>query len=199
MYTQRIAFLIVLLTFKLIAQQPIDSIVATTNISKNVDEITIVKDSINTITSTDTIKEVKPEPLPVIITKYSDDDLKLIDSLLVETKFNSPLYNTVQYVINDKDIIGDVSSVVTTDVLKARLAEINKTTPFNLAYNPSLESSALRPKAKSRVGATGLWQFMYGTGREYKLAINSYVDERQDPVKATIAACQYSWKCIKSH
>ena len=238
MYTQRITFLIVLLTFKLIAQQPIDSIVATTNISKNVTEIAIVKDSINTVTSTDTVKVVKPEPSPVVITQYSDDDLKLIDSLLIETKFNSPLYNTVQYVINDKDIVSDIPVIVTTDVLKARLEEINATTPFNLTYNASLESvingylskrkkyyptlmaraqyyfpmfeqhldryniplemkylaiveSALRPKAKSRVGATGLWQFMYGTGREYKLAINSYVDERQDPVKATIAACQY--------
>jgi len=125
-----------------------------------------------------------------------------------------------------------------TDTLKARLARLNQKTPFNIAYNPSLENviksfltrkrglmermltisqfyfplfeqtldnhdiplemkylsiveSALNPKARSRVGATGLWQFMYGTGRELKLDINSYVDERSDPIKSTEAACKY--------
>ena len=55
----------------------------------------------------------------------------------------------------------------------------------------SIVESALNPTAVSRVGATGLWQFMYGTGKLYKLKINSYIDERRDPVKATQAACQY--------
>ena len=128
-----------------------------------------------------------------------------------------------------------------TDTLKARLAKLNQKTPFNVAYNSSLESvirsflkrksglmermitvsqfyfplfeqqldnydipiemkylaiveSALNPRARSRVGATGLWQFMYGTGREMKLDINSYVDERSDPIKSTEAACQYLTK-----
>lgn len=169
---------------------------------------------------------------------YTNDDLKLMDSLLIEAKFKSPLYDSIQYVINDKDIIGNVTEIVSPDLLKSRLAEINTTTPFHLAYNPALEKtinnyikyrkkyypalmaraqyyfpmfeqyldqydiplemkylaiveSTLNPKAKSRVGATGLWQFMYGTGRQFKLAVNSYVDERQDPVKSTIAACKY--------
>lgn len=51
--------------------------------------------------------------------------------------------------------------------------------------------SALNPNAVSRVGATGLWQFMYSTGRMYGLTINSVVDERRDPVKATHAAAKY--------
>ncbi len=125
-----------------------------------------------------------------------------------------------------------------TDSLKARLHKLNQKTPFNVAYNPSLESviksflirkrglmermltasqfyfplfeqqfdnydiplemkylsiveSALNPRARSRVGATGLWQFMYGTGRQYKLDVSSYVDERSDPIKSTEAACQF--------
>ena len=170
--------------------------------------------------------------------KYSDDDLKRIDSLLVDAKFNSPLFDKFEYVLNDKDITGTKTHVITPELLKLRLAEINSSTPFNLAFNPALErvinsylkhrkkyypalmarakyyfpmfeqyldqydiplemkylaivESALHPKAKSRVGATGLWQFMYGTGKQYKLAVNSYVDERQDPVKSTIAACKY--------
>ena len=125
-----------------------------------------------------------------------------------------------------------------TDTLKARLAEINSRTPFNVEYNPALESviknylknrrstmgrlmalsdyyfpmfeqaldkyniplelkylaiveSALRPTAESRVGATGLWQFMFSTGKMFGLNVNSYVDDRSDPLKATQAACKY--------
>lgn len=62
--------------------------------------------------------------------------------------------------------------------------------PLELKYLPIVES-ALNPRARSRVGATGLWQFMYGTGKMYGLEVNSYVDERMDPVKSTDAACRY--------
>jgi len=177
------------------------------------------------------IKPIKP-------TFYSDNDLKVIDSLLIEKQFNSALIDTLVYVINDKDITGNTTTVLTSALLKVRLSALNDRTPFNLAYNPSLEKvinsylryrkryypalmakakyyfpmfeqyldqydiplemkylaiveSALRPKIKSRVGATGLWQFMYGTGKQFDLKVSSYVDERQDPVKATIAACKY--------
>jgi membrane-bound lytic murein transglycosylase D len=51
--------------------------------------------------------------------------------------------------------------------------------------------SALNVNAVSRMGATGLWQFMYSTGRMYGLTINSVVDERRDPVKSTHAAAKY--------
>lgn len=66
----------------------------------------------------------------------------------------------------------------------------NHDIPLEMKYL-SIVESALNPKARSRVGATGLWQFMYGTGREMKLGINSYVDERSDPIKSTKAACKY--------
>ncbi|QXP65987.1 lytic transglycosylase domain-containing protein [Polaribacter sp. AHE13PA] len=175
---------------------------------------------------------------PVRKSFFSDADLDAIDSLLVDDKFNSALVDSLSYVINDIDIIGNTSTVLTTDLLKLRLTALNNKTPFNLAFNPSLEQvinsyllhrkryypalmakakyyfpmfeqyldqydiplemkylaiveSALRPKIKSGAGATGLWQFMYGTGVEFDLKVSSYVDERQDPVKATIAACKY--------
>jgi len=51
--------------------------------------------------------------------------------------------------------------------------------------------SALNPKAVSRVGATGLWQFMFQTGKQYGLDINTYVDDRSDPLKASDAAALY--------
>jgi membrane-bound lytic murein transglycosylase D len=62
--------------------------------------------------------------------------------------------------------------------------------PLELKYLAIVES-ALNPRAKSWVGATGLWQFMYPTGKMMDLTVSSYVDERMDPVKATEAACQY--------
>ncbi len=175
---------------------------------------------------------------------FTDNDLKVIDSLLVDEKFNSPLIDTLEYVIDDKDIIGHPKQSLTTDLMKLRLASLNEKTPFNLAYNPALEKviksyllyrkkyypalmakakyyfpmfeqyldqydiplemkylsiveSALKPKARSRVGASGLWQFMYGTGKQFNLKVSSYVDERYDPVKATIAACKYLSQLFK--
>jgi len=62
--------------------------------------------------------------------------------------------------------------------------------PVELKYMAVIES-ALNPNAVSRVGATGLWQFMYSTGRMCGLNINSVVDERRDPVRATHAAAKY--------
>ena len=62
--------------------------------------------------------------------------------------------------------------------------------PLELKYLPIIES-ALNPEAVSRVGATGLWQFMIGTGKQYGLQVNSHVDERRDPVKSSYAAARY--------
>jgi membrane-bound lytic murein transglycosylase D len=62
--------------------------------------------------------------------------------------------------------------------------------PLEIKYLAVVES-ALNPKAVSRVGATGLWQFMYQTGKQYNLGINTYVDERSDPLKASDAAALY--------
>jgi membrane-bound lytic murein transglycosylase D len=169
---------------------------------------------------------------------FSDYDIALIDSLLMDTKYKSPLYETATYLIQDAED-KEVSNVeLSTAVLKERLQNINAKTPFHIAYNPALEKviksylkyrkryypalmaravyyfpmfekyldqydiplemkylaiveSALNPTAKSGMGATGLWQFMYPTGVQYKLKVSSYVDERQDPVRATIAACKY--------
>lgn len=62
--------------------------------------------------------------------------------------------------------------------------------PLELKYLPVIES-ALDPTAVSRKGATGLWQFMWSTAKRYDLKINSLVDERRDPIKASFAAAQY--------
>ena len=62
--------------------------------------------------------------------------------------------------------------------------------PLELKYLPIIES-ALKPTARSRMGATGLWQFMLGTGKSLGLEINTLTDERCDPYKATEAAVRY--------
>ncbi len=62
--------------------------------------------------------------------------------------------------------------------------------PHELKYLPVIES-ALNPSAVSRAGASGLWQFMIGTGKIYGLESNSLVDDRRDPIKATWAAARY--------
>ncbi|MGB0977806.1 MAG: transglycosylase SLT domain-containing protein [Croceimicrobium sp.] len=62
--------------------------------------------------------------------------------------------------------------------------------PLELKYLAVVES-ALNPTARSRAGAAGLWQFMYATGKLNGLQVNSYVDERHDPIKSTEAACKY--------
>lgn len=220
-----------LITSAVFAQEKKDTIFLVKNdtlkIPSKIDSLVVSRDTLDIVLS-DTL----------VAKTFSDKDLQTIDSLLIEEKFKSSLIDTLVYVLNDKDIIGDAKMSVTTDLLKLRLSTLNDKTPFNLAYNPSLEKvinsyllyrkkyypalmarakyyfpvfeqyldqydiplemkylaiveSALRPKIKSRVGATGLWQFMYGTGIQFGLKVNSYVDERQDPVKSTIAACKY--------
>lgn len=68
--------------------------------------------------------------------------------------------------------------------------------PLEIKYLAVVES-ALNPLAVSRVGATGLWQFMYQTGKQYGLNITSYVDERSDPLKASQAASKYMQNMYK--
>ena len=160
------------------------------------------------------------------------------DSLWLDELYNNELFEQIYGSITAMTYEPVEYVELPTDTLKARLAEINSRTPFNVEYNPALESviknylknrrstmgrlmalsdyyfpmfeqaldkyniplelkylaiveSALRPTAESRVGATGLWQFMFSTGKMFGLNVNSYVDDRSDPLKATDAACKY--------
>lgn len=62
--------------------------------------------------------------------------------------------------------------------------------PEEIKYLPIIESS-MNPHAVSRVGATGLWQFMFGTAKGYGLNMDNFVDERKDPIEASYAAAAY--------
>lgn len=160
------------------------------------------------------------------------------DEKWLEELYSNTLYDTIYESITDIKFDEVDLPELPTDTLKARLHKMSAKTPFNIEYNPGLESviksylknrrstmqrlmalseyyfplfekeldnydvpleikylaiveSALKPRAKSRVGATGLWQFMYPTGKMYGLNVTSYVDERSDPIKSTEAACKY--------
>src|SRR2546427_3814194 len=62
--------------------------------------------------------------------------------------------------------------------------------PMDLAFTAMIESG-FNPRAVSRVGAKGLWQFMAPTARRYGLRVDRWVDERLDPEKSTVAAAAY--------
>lgn len=167
-----------------------------------------------------------------------NDHAATIDEKWLEELYGNDLYDSISKSISELTFEEVDYPELSTETLKARLKVLNTKTPFNVEYNPGLESviksylknrreslqrlislsayyfplfeqeldshdipleikylaiveSALKPRAKSRVGATGLWQFMYNTGKMYGLDVSSYVDERSDPIKSTEAATKY--------
>lgn len=104
---------------------------------------------------------------------------------------NDITLSTIKFFVNKRRGFARVvlgRSKLYFDMFEEKLAEHDL--PIELKYLAVIESG-LRPQVKSRAGALGLWQFMYGTGRMFGLKENSYIDERMDPEKATEAACQY--------
>jgi len=160
------------------------------------------------------------------------------DQKWIEELYSNSLFDSIYESVSELSYENIDYPELPTDTLKSRLEKLSAKTPFNVEYNPSLESviksylknrretlqrlmalsefyfplfeseldkhdiplelkylsiveSALKPRAKSRVGATGLWQFMFATGKMYGLNVSSYVDERSDPIKSTEAASKY--------
>lgn len=214
---------------------------------------TLERDTITVIDSVHTTRFVNETEQTIvsgtkkdsIAFRLADEPLAArMDSLWRRELARYDLFDSINNMVHNIDYRDEVIVDLPTDTLKMRLARLNARTPFNVEYNPSLESvirmylkrhkstmerlmavsefyfpmfeasldkydiplemkylaiveSALRPRAKSRVGATGLWQFMFATGKMYDLDVNSYVDERMDPIKSTEAACQYLAKLYK--
>lgn len=185
------------------------------------------------------IKTIKAIPDSTSVKTLLDNEFAAkLDEKWLEELYNNNLFDTIYKSVTELTYDEIDYPELPTDTLKARLKELNARTPFNVEYNPALESviksylkyrrksiqnlitlssfyfplfeqeldnqnipleikylaiveSALKPRAKSRVGATGLWQFMFATGKMYGLDVSSYVDERSDPIKSTIAASKY--------
>lgn len=183
--------------------------------------------------------EIKLTYLDSIKKTFVKDDLALcVDSLWLKELTNLDLFHNLSQDIQTINMDEKVDYELPTELLKARLQEMDEKSPFHIEYNPGLENiiksflknrkrsferlmaiseyyfplfeealakqnvpleikylavveSALNPKAVSRAGATGLWQFMYQTGKQYGLKIDSYIDERSDPLRASHAAAQY--------
>ncbi|MDO7172144.1 LysM peptidoglycan-binding domain-containing protein [Mariniflexile sp. AS56] len=185
------------------------------------------------------LKHIKTQKDSLLLQKVEEDlAVAEFDKKWLEELYSNSLYDTIYNSVTELTFEEVDYPELSTELLKTRLAELNSKTPFNVEYNPGLESviksylkrrkgsmqklmnlsgfyfpmfereldnydipleikylaiveSALKPRAKSRVGATGLWQFMYSTGKMYGLDVSSYVDERSDPIKSTEAAAKY--------
>lgn len=165
-------------------------------------------------------------------------EAKKMDSLWRSFLFESDRYKEMYTAVTEQSYEEVDYEALPTELLKERLIALNAKTPFQIEYNPKLESvikqylkhrkkgltrimglsnyyfpmfervldkhklplelkylaiveSALDPKAKSPAGASGLWQFMYETGKQLGLENNSYVDDRNDPLLSTEAAAEY--------
>jgi membrane-bound lytic murein transglycosylase D len=132
----------------------------------------------------------------VVFNELPTDTLKLrLEKLNAKTPFNveyNPLLENVikSYLKRNKKGMERLMALSTYyfPLFEQKLDHYN--IPLEIKYLAIVES-ALNPRARSRVGATGLWQFMFATGKMHGLDVSSYVDERMDPVLATEAAAQY--------
>jgi len=125
-------------------------------------------------------------------TELFKERLELLDQKsMFAVEHNQIIENvTKSYLKNRKDALQRLIALSEYyfPLFEEKLAKYNL--PLELKYLAIVES-ALNPRAVSRMGASGLWQFMFYTGKMYKLEVNTYVDERYDPIKSTEAACQY--------
>ncbi|RZK40453.1 MAG: LysM peptidoglycan-binding domain-containing protein [Pedobacter sp.] len=115
-----------------------------------------------------------------------------LDSIqrIVPLSYNEYVQNFIDIYSKRKDMMGKMiglSSYYFPIFEKALLAY---NIPSEIKFLPIIESS-MNPHAISRVGATGLWQFMFGTAKGYGLNMDNFVDERKDPIQASYAAAAY--------
>ncbi|TVQ75979.1 MAG: LysM peptidoglycan-binding domain-containing protein [Flavobacteriales bacterium] len=107
-----------------------------------------------------------------------------------ELRYNSDVHRFIQMYLRKHEMVSRMLGLA--DFYFPLFEEVldRNDMPLELKYLSVVES-ALNSRARSRVGAQGLWQFMYNTGKMMGLDINSLVDERNDPYKSTEAACAY--------
>jgi len=148
-----------------------------------------------------------------IYEQWSEDLLNLNDQEMVDFELPLELFKERLELLDQKSMFtvehNQIVESVTKSYLKNRKNALQRLMALSEYYFPLFEEklakynlplelkylaiveSALNPRAVSRMGASGLWQFMLYTGKMYNLEVNTYVDERYDPIKSTEAACQY--------
>jgi membrane-bound lytic murein transglycosylase D len=130
------------------------------------------------------------------IPQYSDSVYaSRIASLARKTPFNLVYNDHVRgfiriYAVDKRNLTGKILGLtkVYFPLFEEKLDAYN--IPLEMKYLAVVES-ALNPTAISPAGAKGLWQFMYGTGKMYGMESSSFIEDRYDPEKATLAACRY--------
>ena len=110
---------------------------------------------------------------------------------IIEMPYNSTVRHCIdRYATRNRSLVSYMLGIAEfyMPMIEAEIDKYNM--PHELKYLPVIES-ALNPKAVSRAGAKGLWQFMFATGKLYGLKSNNYIDDRFDPLKATHAGLNY--------
>ena len=126
---------------------------------------------------------------------FSFQDLiykRRLDSLekSVPLNYNEHVQGYINIYLNRKEQIGKMLGLSKYYFPIFEKALLEAGLPDELKFLTVIEST-LNPQAVSRSGAVGPWQFMYTTAKGYGLVMDSYVDERKDPVKASYAAAHY--------
>ncbi|RUA12781.1 MAG: lytic transglycosylase, partial [Flavobacteriia bacterium] len=147
-----------------------------------------IDNSTSLIVDADSLKNIVIDDLPTDTLKQRLAYLNSTTPFYLE--YNPSLEKIIKHFLkNRKNTLADLMGRAKYffPLFEEKLAKYN--IPMEIKYLAIVES-ALKPNATSRAGAKGLWQFMYTTGKIYGLNVNSYVDERSDPVKSTEAACK---------
>ena len=151
-------------------------------------------DSLLKLYSSHTYLKIDPDcNMPATNPSYTDEEyiarLKRLPTIM-EMPYNGVVRQFIDKYAGYKQMVGYMLGAQNFYMPIFEQALEERKLPLELKYLPVIES-ALNPNAVSRVGATGLWQFMVATGKQYGLEINSLVDERRDPVKSSHAAAAY--------
>ena len=129
---------------------------------------------------------------PIGFYNYNFTYKNRLDSIqkTVPLSYNEYVQNFISIYSKRKDMMGKMLGLSNYYFPIFEKALVAYNIPTEIKYLPIIESS-MNPHAISRVGATGLWQFMFGTAKAYGLNMDNFVDERKDPIQASYAAAAY--------